>query len=514
MALREGNRRQLQMLPPSIEQYISEDAPVRVYDLFVDSLDLDLMGIRVEPLKEGNPCYDPRSMLKLLVYGYSYGVRSSRKLERETYYNLSFIWLMGGLKPDHKTIAEFRRKNKVALHKALSQCVRLCMKLDLIAGNVLFVDGSKIRGNAAIKNSWHKEKGQRILEKAESRIDEVLWEAEALDAEEEGQPSLVSVPSQLAAPRSLHQKVEQIMEELKQSGKKNLNTVDRECTNINSIQGTGAGYTAEVVVDDKHGLIVSADAVSANNDLGQFADQIQQAEEILDKAPEIAVADSGFADTQDLEKIDKQGIQVIVPSQRLASNKPVGEFAKGNFKYDQSNDCYICPQGKKLNYSRMVTKEAGIEYAIEDKETCLHCLRYGQCTTSKTGRKVMRLLAEEVRDRLEQEYVLPENQAIYKRRQAKVELVFGHFKRNLGVSSFLMRGVAGAKAEIGLLSMCFNVRRMMTLLGRDGLIKKLRELIRSQLAKSFGLNSQMITGFSVQEQIHLGYLENFLLAIS
>jgi transposase len=506
MALREGNRQQMQMLPPSIEQYVSEDAQVRVYDLFVDSLDLAGMGIHVEPLKEGNPGYDPRSMLKLLVYGYSYGVRSSRKLEREAYYNLSFIWLMGGLKPDHKTIAEFRRNHKAALHKALTQCVRLCVKLDLIDGNILFVDGSKIRGNAAIKHSWTKEKGQRILEKAESRIDEVIREAEALDEEEEGQPSLVSVPTQLVAPRSLQQKVEQIMEELQRSGKKNLNTVDRECTNINSIQGTGAGYTAEVVVDDKHGLIVSADAVSANNDLGQFAEQIQQAEEVLGKAPEIAVADSGFADTQDLEKIDKQGIQVIVPSQRLASNKPIGEFDKGNFRYDQSNDCYICPQGEKLNYRRLVSREASIEYAIEDKETCLHCLRYTQCTTSKTGRKVTRLLAEEVRERLEQEYALSENQAIYKRRQAKVELVFGHFKRNLGVSSFLMRGVAGAKAEISLLSMCFNVRRMMTLLGRDGLIKKLKEAIRSQYAASFGPNKLLITGFPGQKHLHLGYL--------
>ena len=144
MALRQGNREQMQLLPPSIEQYVAEDAPVRVYDIFVDALDLDQIGIAVDYTREGNPCYDPRSMLKLLIYGYSYGVRSSRKLEREAYYNLSFIWLMGGLKPDHKTIAEFRRNNLAAIHKAMTQCARLCIKLDLIAGNILFVDGSKI----------------------------------------------------------------------------------------------------------------------------------------------------------------------------------------------------------------------------------------------------------------------------------------------------------------------------------------------------------------------------------
>jgi transposase len=509
MALREGNRQQMQMLPPSIEQYISDDAPVRVYDLFVDSLDLDAMGIRIEPQKEGNPCYDPHSMLKLLVYGYSYGVRSSRKLERETYYNLSFIWLMGGLKPDHKTIAEFRRKNKAALHKALKQCVRLCMKLDLIAGNILFVDGSKIRGNAAIKHTWTKEKGQKVIEKAEKRIEEVLREAEALDAEEEGQPSLVSVPTQLAEPCSLKQKVEQIMDELKASGKKNLNTVDRECTTINGIQGTGAGYTAEVVVDDKHGLIVSVDAVSANNDLGQFSKQINQAQEVLGKAPEISVADSGFADTTDLEKIDKKGIQVIVPSQRLASTKLTDEFDKDNFRYDKSNDCYICPQGEKLVYHRLNSQEASVEYKIETKETCLSCQKYKQCTPSKTGRTISRLLAEEVRERLEQEYALPENQTIYKRRQAKIELVFGHFKRNLGVSSFLMRGRIGARAEVDLLSICFNVRRMMTILSQNGLINKLKEVILAQPSSFFELNQLRQPVFLVKRQSCLGHLRYF-----
>lgn len=110
MAIRQGNREQMELLPPSIGQYVAEDAPVRAYEAFVEALDFRKLGIESDPQKEGNPSYDPKAMLKLLVYGYSYGVRSSRKLEREVYYNLSFIWLMGGLKPDHKTIAEFRRK--------------------------------------------------------------------------------------------------------------------------------------------------------------------------------------------------------------------------------------------------------------------------------------------------------------------------------------------------------------------------------------------------------------------
>ena len=112
MAYRYGNRHQMILLPQSIEEYVSTDDPVRAYDAFVEALDFKALGIDINPHQVGNSQYDPKAMLKLLIYGYSYGVKSSRKLERQTHHNMAFIWLMGGLKPDHKTIAEFRRKNK------------------------------------------------------------------------------------------------------------------------------------------------------------------------------------------------------------------------------------------------------------------------------------------------------------------------------------------------------------------------------------------------------------------
>ena len=367
MALRQGNRQQMEFLPPSIEQYVAADAPVRVYDIFVDSLNLQELGIKIDPLKEGNPSYDPRLMLKLLVYGYSYGIRSSRKLERETYYNLSFIWLMGGLKPDHKTIAEFRRNNKEALKRALVQCVRLCLKLNLIDGNILFVDGSKIRGNASIKNTWTKEKGNKVLEKAEKRIEEIIREADIIDEEEASLPSLTTLRNDLVKAGTLKEKVEGIMAEVEQSNKKNLNIVDKECTSINSIHGTGAGYNAQIVVDDKNGLIVSGDAVSTNTDLGQFSEQIDKARLELGKQCQIGVADSGYAWTDDLGKIDKQGIQVIVPTQRIASGKKVGEFDKRNFLYEAESDCYTCPSGEVLKFSGLDKKSNTRIYRLEEQ---------------------------------------------------------------------------------------------------------------------------------------------------
>lgn len=192
MAYRYGERKQFSLLPHSIEDYVTQDDPVRAYDAFVEALDLGKLGIVLNSNKVGNSQYDPKAMIKLLVFGYSYGFRSSRKLERATCHNVSFIWLMGGLKPDHKTIANFRRANKDALKRVLGQCARLCINLDLIEGNTLFVDGSKIRANASIKNTWTVEKSNRCLKHIDKHIESTLSECEAVDGQEQDQQTLVT----------------------------------------------------------------------------------------------------------------------------------------------------------------------------------------------------------------------------------------------------------------------------------------------------------------------------------
>src|SRR4030066_1121683 len=169
MAYRYGNRYQFGLFPQSIEDYVAPSDPASAYDAFVEALDFNALGIEIDRNQVGNSEYDPKAMLKLFIYGYSYGTKASRKLEREIHHNLSFIWLMGGLKPDHKTIAEFRRKNKEALKNILRQCARMGLKLDLIAGNVLFVDGSKIRANAARSATHDKAYYERQLAEVDGR---------------------------------------------------------------------------------------------------------------------------------------------------------------------------------------------------------------------------------------------------------------------------------------------------------------------------------------------------------
>ena len=472
MAYRYGQRRQQVLFPQCVDDYVAVDAPVRAYDAIIEAMDLAAMGFELDPHKAGCPQYDPKAMLKLLVYGYSYGIRSSRKLERECHYNVSFIWLTGSLRPDHKTIAQFRRNNKSALKKVLRQCARLCVKLDLIAGNTLFVDGTKIRAHASIKNSWTQERCNRHLVKIDDRIKEILSECDAADGKEDGQASLVKMKEELKDQDALKSKVKDILQELKAEDKKSTNTTDPDCKVMHSVQGSHSAYNVQSVVDEKHGLIVNSDVVNENNDMHQFAEQIEQAHETLKKKCRTACADAGYSSVDELEKIDKQGIKVVVPSQKQALKKKREDpFDKSHFKYNSVDDCYTCPQGQVLKYSYTKTVKRAKVY--RGGSACRRCRYFGECTKQPRGRGISRLLKDELKQKLEAQYEELESQKIYALRKQKVELPFGHIKRNLKVDSFLLRGLDGVKAEASILASCFNVARMISIMGVTGLIAKL-----------------------------------------
>jgi transposase len=476
MAYRCGNRYQMDLMPQSIEDYVGKENPVRAYDAFVEALDFRLLGIEINPDKVGNSEYDPRSMFKLLVYGYSYGMKSSRKLERECYHNTAFIWLMGGLKPDHKTIAEFRRNNKKALQKVLRQCARLCIKLDLIAGNVLFVDGTKIRANAGRDRTHGRAYYEKLLVNLDSRIEQLLTDCETTDQTEEGTTSYVTMDKELAKSQNLKERIREALASFESSGRKQINQTDPDCAVMHSVQGSHASYNIQSVVDDEHGLIVQTEATIDTNDARQFARQIDQANEVLETPCKVACADAGYSDTAALEKIDEQGIKVIVPSQRQALHGEESPFSKSHFPYDKEQDCYICPEGHRLLHSFTSKKEGKRQYRMEDKKFCHRCRHYGQCTKSERGRNIIRLRNEDVKLKLEAQYEEETSQKIYVRRKTRVEHPFGHIKRNLKTDAFLLRGREGVQAETSLLATCFNVARMITIFGVSTLIEKLTGL--------------------------------------
>jgi hypothetical protein len=240
-------------------------------------------------------------------------------------------------------------------------------------------------------------------------------------------------------------------------------------------QGTHAGYNSQIVVDNQYGLIVQADVVNENNDRKQFAPQIAAAAETTGHKPAVAGADCGYYSGKELEKMAAVAEQVLVPARGQVHPSPAQPFSKSCFTYLAAENVYVCPAGHHLTYRRTYEKRACREYQL-DARTCAACPHYQQCTRGHNGRRLIRYWNEDLRDRLRQQYEEPAHQAIYARRKQTAELPFGHLKRNLGVDSFLLRGLAGVRAEMSLLASCFNVTRLIGLFGVRGLIERLAAL--------------------------------------
>lgn len=475
MAYRHGNRKQKMLLPPSVEEFVPTDAPVRVYDELIEAMDIKALGIELNNRKVGCPQYDPKAMLKLFVYGYSYGVRSCRKLERACHYDLSFIWLMGGLKPDYKTIAEFRRRNKGALSQVMKQCARMCIDLNLIEGNVLFVDGTRIRASADIQKGRAAEWYRKMMKALDRRIEELLAASEAEDEAEAAAGSLVQVEAELADARERKKRIREGLAEMKRQGRTYDNDTDPDCCLIRGRQGVHAGYNGQIVVDDANGLIVSSDVVNESTDSKQLAPQIKQAQEVLGQASQAVCADSGYVNYGEIAEADLEQIDVIMPSQQQATGEEIGPFNKRHFRYDEEQDCYYCPKGERLNRNAGEPSRKYNSYTAG--VVCRSCEHFGTCTTNKrSGRRVTRYTFEKVMERLEKRYTEPDAQLIFQRRNMRAEHPFGHIKRNLGAGYFLLRGLAGVKAEMALLTTGFNVKRMITLCGAQELITKLQTI--------------------------------------
>lgn len=271
---------------------------------------------------------------------------------------------------------------------------------------------------------------------------------------------------------SRHCKVKGVLAQLQASEKDSVNTTDPDCVRTHGRQGSHAGYNMPTVVDEQHGLIVHADVVNDNHDLNQLADQVEQAHETLEQPCRTVCADAGYANYDELGKIDSEQIRVVVPSRRQAGSQAAEPFDKSEFDYDSENDVYVCPAGQVLRYRGIEEQKKKVYRA--GGSVCRQCCHFGRCTTSrKRGRKIVRYVNEEFRERLAAQYEQPDSQAIYKLRKQKVELPFGHIKRNLKADHFLLRGLAGVRAEASLLASCFNMARMITLIGVPTLIAKL-----------------------------------------
>lgn len=466
------DRYQNNMLPSVIDDYVGKEDPARVYNAFVDALDFTKLGIPEQPIKSGQTEYSPRCMVKLLVYGYAYGIQSARKLEQAGHHNLSFIWLMGNLKPDYRTIARFRQKHSTALKEILKQCVSLCIKWKLIEGNHLFIDSSCFRASASMQKTWDKKRCEETIKKLHEHIDTLVNDSSALDQDGSDKESLIKLRQKLTDVEKIKQELQELSASKDEHARKSINTTDEDAVKVHGRQGTHAGYKAQITIDGNNGLIVSSEAVSNSQDAHQLSRQVKLSEETLGSSPQVICSDSGYYDIEDISKIDS-AISVIIPHQNQTAaerGRKLKQFGKEQFCYDKLNDEYVCPAGKRLKrktaYGKFIRYHA---CAVE----CRACIHFGECTSSCNGRDIYRFKDEKLIERLAAAYSSNKGQAVYKHRKEYCEHPFGHIKRNLGFGQFLMRGLKGVNAELSLVSTAFNLRRMMSVLGVAGMLIRL-----------------------------------------
>lgn len=286
---------------------------------------------------------------------------------------------------------------------------------------------------------------------------------------------MVELHQKIENKEKLVQKIRKTLQTLQESKKEKINSTDEDCVNAKSRQGIHACHNAQMTVDNKHGLIVHAETVGQNTDVNCLADQLKRSAENLGKNPESSCADSGYSSIQDLEKIDKE-IRVIVPSRKQVQAEreeiPVDPFAKEQFQYDQSKDEYICPEGKRLSYSYFDKEKQAVIYQADPAE-CSQCRHFGVCTKDQNGRRIKQSVHKDFEKELVEIYKSPEGQRIYKLRKEKAEHPFGHMKRNLDAGQFMLRGKEKVDAEVAILSTCFNIARMITIIGVTELITRL-----------------------------------------
>ena len=341
--------------------------------------------------------------------------------------------------------------------------------MGLIEGNILFVDGTKVLASASMKNTWTNERCKKAIDQIDERIEAILQECDATDRSEQEQASLVKLQGELQDQQRLKAKMEQIVAELHRQDQKAVNTTDPDAGRLRNGGQIGVGYNCQAVVDERHGLIVHTEAVNQSNDVGLFSSQLQGAQDTLGKNCERACADAGYCSPEDLRKSLDQGVDVVVPVVRHS------DFRE-HFTYDAGKDLYRCPQGHTLRNVGVNNRNKSHMYWIGQPSLCQQCPRFGDCTRSSQGRRVERPFTEEVRERLEKRYRRADAQRLMRQRKMRAEHPFGHIKHNLGMKAFLMRGRQAVQSEFSVAATCFNITRMIRLMGMDRLIDGLNRL--------------------------------------
>jgi transposase len=345
------DRSQTLLLPETVDDYVGPDNPVRFIDAFVDKLDLAAAGFAgVEPKVTGRPGYAPADLLKLYIYGYLNRVRSSRRLEVETHRNIEVIWLLRHLKPDFKTIADFRRDNAHAFRQMFRQFVLLCRELDLFGRELLAVDGTRIKAVNNKDRNFTRASLTKFIEAADARLDDYLQRLDKSDAVESGKGGsrVKNLAEKIAAIQQRRERSKAMLAELDRTGESQISLTDPDSRAMAAHTRVAVGYNVQVAVDTRHKLIVEQQVTNQVVDMGLLTQTAEPAKAVLGVERIAVVADRGYFKIEDIEACEKAGMDPYVPRPQRGPSVKAGLFRKDEFSYDPVSDSYLCPAGQSL----------------------------------------------------------------------------------------------------------------------------------------------------------------------
>src|SRR6201985_154593 len=353
------DRFQLLLLPESLDDYVGPENPVRFIEAFVDGLDLAASGfVRVEPQETGRPAYMPADLLKLYIYGYLNRVRSSRRLEGETHRNIEVIWLLRHLKPDFKTIADFRRDNRDAFRHVFRQFVLLCRQLDLFGRELLAVDGTRIKAVNNKDRNFTRASLTQFIKAADAKLEDYLQRLDKSDATESatGGSRVNNLAEKITAIRERRGGDKDMLAELDQTGESQISLTDPDSRAMAAHTHVAVGYNVQIAVDAKHKLIVEQQGTNQVVDMGLLAQTAEPAKEVLGVERIAVVADRGYFKIEDIEACEKAGIDPYVPRPQRGPAVRAGLFRKDEFRYD--------PTGDRLSLSRRSASSSLFVFAL------------------------------------------------------------------------------------------------------------------------------------------------------
>ena len=452
------NRNQISLLPNTLEDFVDEDNPVRVIDAYVDTLDLKQLGfITYSGDRPGQKPYRRSDLLKLYIYCYMNGIRSSRKMETEATRNIEVMWLVGKITPDHGTLSTFMKDNRSAITRLFRDFTLMLKGFGLINGNLVAIDGTKLKANSAKSNHYNENIIKKKLEYLDAKIEEYI-NAFLTTKDDDGIKE--QVKEKIDCYRARIQELNGIKETLKETGVTQICVTDPDAKSMKNNGRFEVCFNLQAAVDSKHNLFVAYDVVNDVNDQGQLSNMASKVNEVFSDKRITAVADTGYYNLEQIINTVDEQTEILIKPQKGKKERLKNGFDKTDFRYNKNNDTYTCPLGCILEHkwNGKQGEKSYKRYVCKDFE---HCGQKNKCTSAKGGRAVTRLENEEIVEQVLENTLTQKTK--YLKRGSIVEHPFGTIKRHFGYTYFLTRGLKSVRIKASRICLAYNLKRLITI---------------------------------------------------